>query len=322
MLHLAYIMDAIHKNEWRDNNLCYYAEAITEEIMEIYSTIRGLGNKEIFRDPSNVLNNVFQRLDRLIALDICDKRAEEILSSSQFSSTFEAFTRFRSLYTVKLETEQAKRVLASRDPWGTLQQFAYIANYLQLARTEFQGAGLKPDDRVLFLGCGPLPLSLIVLCARYGLQGVGIEEKRKRAELARRVVEQLGLSGQIEIVEGNHFSLPLKEREKSERVELVMVAAQAEPKQEIFDHLAAMLPAGTKVSYRIYEKGLRRLLDTFSSYEFPWHLEEYLRLRPKPPANNTVVFLTTTTQSRNETILNLGVPVVEAEAVQKCAACC
>ena len=36
------------------------------------------------------------------------------------------------------------------------------------------------------------------------------------------------------------------------------VAAQAEPKKAIFDHLAEVLPAGTKVAYRSYEKGLRQ----------------------------------------------------------------
>ena len=61
----------------------------------------------------------------------------------------------------------------------------------------------------------------------------------------------------------------------------------------IFDHLAEMLPAGTKVSYRIYEKGLRRLLDTFSRYVLPEPFEEYLRISPEPPVNNTVVVLTT-----------------------------
>ena len=33
------------------------------------------------------------------------------------------------------------------------------------------------------------------------------------------------------------------------------------PKDEIFALLASSLPNGAKVSYRIYEKGLRRLMD-------------------------------------------------------------
>ena len=102
------------------------------------------------------------------------------------------------------------------------------------------------------------------------------------------VLRKLGFSDQVRIIDGNHFSLPLEEKS-----ELIMVAAQAEPKKAIFDHLADVLPAGTKVSYRIYEKGLRRLLDTFSRYELPEPFVEYLRISPKPPVNNTVVFLTT-----------------------------
>ncbi len=293
-------MTVIHKNEWIDKNMCYCAESITQEIREIYSAIKDLGDKEIYQDRSNYLKTVFQRLDYLIALDISDKRAEELLSNSEFNSAFDVIAWFRSMYFVKLEIEHAKAILKSRDPWEALKKFTHLPNYLQLARTEYQGSGLKPGERVLFLGSGPLPLSLIVLCHQYGLKGIGIEQEPDRAELSRTVLDKLGLSDRINIIEGNHFTLPLEEKS-----ELIMVAAQAEPKKDIFDHLAKVLPAGTKVSYRIYEKGLRRLLDTFSRYELPEQLEEHLRIRPKPPANNTVVFLTTNGVGYNTTTYGL-----------------
>ena len=279
-------MTVIYKNEWIDKNMCYCAELITQEIREIYSAIKDLKDEEIYHDPSNHLKTVFQRLDYLIALDISDKRAEELLSNSVLNSAFDVITRFRSMYTAKLEIEHAKSILKSRDPFEALKKFAYFTNYLQLARTEYQGSRVKPGERVLFLGSGPLPLSLIILCHQYGLKGIGIEQEPDRAELSRTVLEKLGLSHRIKIIEGNHFSLPLEERP-----ELVIVAAQAEPKKGIFDHLANVLPVGTKVSYRIYEKGLRKLLDTFSRYELPERFKEYLRIRPEPPVNNTVVFL-------------------------------
>jgi len=289
-------MAAIHKNECLSNSICYCAEPIAGELMEIYASISGLKDEEIYRDPTNNLKSIFQRLDYLIALDVCDKRAEEVLSNSGFNSAFDTITRFRSMYTAKLEIEQAKSIIESRKPWKTLNNFTYFTNYLQLARTEYQGSWLKPGDSVLFLGSGPLPMSLIVLCHQYGLRGIGIEQEPERAELSRKVLAKLGLSDRIRIIDGNHLTLPLKEK-----IELVMVAAQAEPKREIFNHLAKVLPAETKVSYRIYEKGLRRLLDTFSRYELPAQFEEYLRVRPKPPANNTVVFLTTNNVEHNTT---------------------
>jgi hypothetical protein len=70
-----------------------------------------------------------------------------------------------------------------------------------------------------------------------------------------------------------------------------MVAAQAEPKEEVFEHLAKVLPKGSKVSYRLYKRGLRRVLDSSSLFEPPVGFEEYLRVQPEPPVNNTVVFL-------------------------------
>ncbi len=254
--------------------------------MAIHHSIKDFVDREIYQDPSGHLKAVFRQLDYLIALDVDNRSAEDILSNSRFNSAFDAISTFRSQYTAELEAEQANSILESKDPWNTLTDFTYLPNYIQLARTESRGAGLKPSDTVLFLGSGPLPLTLIVLCHQHGLNGIGIERDPERVELSRRVLDKLGLSNQIRIINGNHQTLPLEEMP-----ELIMVAAQAEPKKEIFDHLASVLPAGTKISYRTYEKGLRRMLDTFYRYELPGRLKEYQRIHPEPPANNTSVFL-------------------------------
>ncbi|MGP8336880.1 MAG: nicotianamine synthase family protein [Methanosarcinaceae archaeon] len=264
-----------------------FTEKLIEDIFDIYLSIKDLNDKEVLQDSSNHLRTIFQRLDRLISINIDGKSAETILFDSSFNLAFDAITRFRSLYTAKLEIEHAHSILESKYPMEMFKNFNYISNYLKLSRTEFQGAGLKPGDSIVFLGSGPLPLTLMVLCQWYGLKGTGIEQDPDRAELSRKVLEKLGLSDQIEIINGDHLTLPLKSES-----DLIMVAAQAEPKKEIFNHLAMVLPEGTKLSYRIYEKGLRRLLDTFSFFEFPEQFEEYLRVRPEPPVNNTVVFVT------------------------------
>ena len=70
-----------------------------------------------------------------------------------------------------------------------------------------------------------------------------------------------------------------------------MVGADARPKDEIFAHLSDVLPTGTMLSYRIYEKGLRCLLDDQPVFELPPEFKEYVRIRPEPPVNNTSIFL-------------------------------
>ena len=71
----------------------------------------------------------------------------------------------------------------------------------------------------------------------------------------------------------------------------MMVSADACPKDEIFTHLAKTLPNEARLSYRIYEKGLRRLMDDQPVSDLPPELKEYTSIRPEPPVNNTSVFL-------------------------------
>ncbi|MDI9395781.1 MAG: nicotianamine synthase family protein [Euryarchaeota archaeon] len=259
---------------------------LIDELRQISVIVSEPGDEEILESSSEELHAIFIRLDELAALDLDEKSSDAILKSPDFDHLLNTISRFRFLYNLKLEIEQAKDLLESSDPWKTLRNFTFYPNYIQLARTEYTGSGLKPGDCTLFLGSGPLPLSLIVLCREYGLFGIGIEQDGKRAALSRQVISCLGLSENIKIIEGNHFSLPLKNN-----CDLYMVAAQAEPKKEVFKHLAKVLPKGSKVSYRLYEKGLRRILDGSSFFDLPSGFEEYLRVQPEPPVNNTVVFI-------------------------------
>jgi len=262
------------------------AAPLIAELRHVYTLVRDLSEEDVLESSSPEIQTAFKRLDELVALEVDEESTERIIKSPGFDSLLISISNFRYLYNLKLEIEKAKSILASRNPWETLQNFAFYPNYLQLARTEYTGSCLKPEDCVLFLGSGPLPLSLITLCHEHGIRGTGIEQGGTRANLSREVVSRLGLSESIRIIEGNHFCLPLKTR-----CELYMVAAQAEPKKEIFGHLAKVLPKGSKVSYRLYEKGLRKILDGSILFELPAGFEEYLKIQPEPPVNNTVVFL-------------------------------
>lgn len=260
--------------------------SLITELRQISDLVNTISEKAILESSSFEVHSAFKRLDELAALEIDNQSTEAILKRSDFDSLINVISQFRFSYNLKLEIEKAKSLLESSNPWETLRSFAFYPNYLQLAKTEYTGSGLKPGDHVLFLGSGPLPLSLIALCQAYGVRGTGIEQDEKRASLSREVISRLRLSENIRIIEGNHFSLPLEIG-----FNLYMVAAQAEPKKEIFEHLAKILSKGSMISYRTYEKGLRKILDTNIRFELPAGFEEYLRVQPESPVNNTVVFL-------------------------------
>jgi len=267
------------------------SESIVGEILSLYREIRSLSEKEILYGSSDHSARMFQKLDSLITLDLGSNVVFNLLSKQELEPIFAHINRFRNLYTVRLETEYANEIIASKLPWNVLEEFPFYRNYLMLVRTEYEGLGLKPGNRVYFLGSGPLPLTLIVFLKRYRIKGTGIEQDSTRAKLSIKALDKLGLSKDITIINGNHFSLNAIDFMNSDTgARAVMIAAQAEPKKEILDHLLNVMPVGSKISCRIYEKGLMKLLNRNFLLDLPEGFEEY-RIQPEPPTYNTVIFL-------------------------------
>ncbi len=268
-------------------------QTIKEEFLAIYDSIRHLTDDQLLHGPTETFTPHFKRLNALGAEEVDDETAEKLRRDQELQTVIQHISHLKRLNGLRMEIESTKAIINSHDPWDELERFIYYPNYLELARMEYNGAGLEPDDHVVFLGSGPLPLSLISLCKKYGITGTGIEKFQEYADLSQRLIKALKLDQHINIIHGDHFTLPL-----STGCSLIMVGADALPKDEIFAHIAAKLPEGTRVSYRIYEKGLRRLMDIHSTIELPPGLREYARVRPKPPVNNTSVFVIRTSESQ------------------------
>jgi hypothetical protein len=261
-------------------------ETIKKQLLQIFSSCRHLTEDQILNHPQDLFHIHVETLNRLATLEIDDQEVEALIADRSLKPAIWQIARLKRVHGLRMERQRAQSIMDSSAPWEVLKGFIYYLNYLRLAEMESRGAGLSRDDRVVFLGSGPLPLSLIALVNRCAIKGVGIEKDPFNAELSRKVLATLALSEQIEIILGDHFELPLPHP-----CSLVMVGADAIPKEEIFAHLAQSLPNGMKLSYRIYEKGLRRLFDMDHVGKLPQPLKEYRRIRPRPPVNNTSVFV-------------------------------
>lgn len=265
---------------------------ILGEILKLYEEIKDLPEKEVLYGSSDLYESLFQRLNSLITLDLKDNTVQDLLDNRELEPIFISIYRFRNLYTIRLETGYADNILASKSPWKVLEEFPFYGNYLKLVRTEYEGFGLRPGDRILFLGSGPLPLTLIIFLKQYGVKSTGIEQDPVRADLSKRVLKKLEVSGDISILNGNHFSLSKEDLINPDSgTRAIMIAAQAEPKKEIFEHLLEVMPVGSRISCRIYEKGLSALLNRNCLFNLPESFEEQARLHPEPPVYNTVIFL-------------------------------
>ncbi len=258
--------------------------AVRRALAETHRAAAPLSDADILEGPREDLEAAFTALDRLAALDVPDGVVDRVLRDPSLADALRSVHRLRRLFGLRLEIERAEAVLRSPDPWQTLQAFPFYPNYELLADMEARVADLGPGHTVVFLGSGPLPLSLVMLARRHGVRGLGIERDRGLWGLSSRLLERLGLTGQVRIEHGDHRMLPLPGP-----ADLVMVAAAATPQEEIFGHLARALPEGALVSHRVYEHGLRRLLDLRGGFRPPPVFREIRRIPPRPPVNNTVV---------------------------------
>ena len=259
---------------------------IKNRFMDIYAALSHVSAASLLHGEQAQAYPCFSALDHLAVMDVDDREAEKIRRDEALRPVLAHISRLKRTNGLRLEIRNAETIIHSLDPWAVIKQFVYYPNYLELARMESRGGGLSSGDRVVFLGSGPLPLTLISLCTQYKIEGIGIEQNAEYADLSRRLIAALGLTQHIRIIEGNHFSLPLPEE-----CRLIMIGADAMPKEEIFSCLSDHLADGTRLSYRIYEKGLRRLLDVQSDFKLPPDFTEYTRIRPTPPVNNTSVFV-------------------------------
>lgn len=264
-------------------------DVVKKEVLDIYEALAHIDPDSLLEGRHEEAYPYFGRLDRMAAMDMDDCRAQILRTDPVLQPALAHISLLKRTNGLRLEIRHARDLIDSAAPWEAIKQFVYYPNYLELARMEYTGANLCSGDRVVFLGSGPLPLTLISLCARYQVLGVGIEQCREYANLSRQLVHALDLDRQIRILDGNHFSLPLPEP-----CQLIMIGADARPKEEIFGHLLNVLEKGTTLSYRIYEKGLRRFLDAQSGFKLPAGFKEITRVRPKPPVNNTSIFVVKT----------------------------
>lgn len=262
------------------------ALSVKNDFLDIYEAVKHYTDDDILKNSEEIFRLHLEKLYQLLSLPVEDYLVTEMLSDTHFKNAMHHLTHIKTMHGLSLEIARAEKIIRAENPRKFMESFPFFPNYRTLARTEAKVAGLSPGERAVFIGCGPLPLSLICFYREMGVRGIGIEKDENYAKLAKQVITTLKLTDYVQIMTGNHYSLPLEEI-----CRLAMVGADAIPKKDIFNHLAKVLPRGSKIAYRIYEKGLRRLVDNKPISELPEGLKEYARIRPEPPVNNTTVFL-------------------------------
>ena len=210
--------------------------------------------------------------------------AKHILDDEKMNNALKLIRKFYLYIGARLETSNAMEIIKSDDPKATLDTFHFYERYQGLLTNESKLAHWHEDKTFVFVGSGPLPLTLILFREKFGCKCIGIEIQEDVAELSREVIKKLGLDDGIEILVGDETLL------KDIDFDILMVAAFAEPKERVFANVWEIVDEKTPVLVRTYS-GMRAILYAPLTDTILRGFHKEIMLLPIGNSNNTSVLL-------------------------------
>ena len=208
--------------------------------------------------------------------------AKHILDDEKMNNALKLIRKFYLYIGARLETSNAMEIIKSDDPKATLDTFHFYERYH--LTNESKLAHWHDDKTFVFVGSGPLPLTLILFREKFGCKCIGIEIQEEVAELSREVIQKLGLDDGIEIMVGDETLL------KDIDFDILMVAAFAEPKERVFANVWEIVDEKTPVLVRTYS-GMRAILYAPLTDTILRGFHKEIMLLPIGNSNNTSVLL-------------------------------
>ena len=267
-------------------------QEIRSNCKEIFYSIKTLSENEILNVSEIKITEKLNLLIFYSGIPFSKKFADELHVKPGFANTSILMNKIMFNDGVRRERMQAEFITASPNPWEVFNN-RFGIGYEHLVTKEYVGANLKSNAKIVFLGSGPAPITLILFWKLFGVKSIGVEINSETADISRKLINSLDLNDQITIITGDHFSKTIVEE-----CDHLIIASDAEPKEEIFNQLAETLPNGKTLSYRLVEpkNDNQTTLATIvlnKEQEFFLH-PSFQQYRYEPPSKNvlnTIIFI-------------------------------
>jgi ubiquinone/menaquinone biosynthesis C-methylase UbiE len=112
---------------------------------------------------------------------------------------------------------------------------------------EIKRAGISSTDKILVIGCGILPSTIIILAEETQAYLTGIDINSKITNLAKSYINKKRFSNRIDILVGDGVNYPVNE------FDVIFIAINVWPINQILQHLAQNMKSGSKFIYREFE---------------------------------------------------------------------
>ncbi|MDH4317149.1 MAG: nicotianamine synthase [Desulfobulbaceae bacterium] len=259
---------------------------IKPRIIDFAYKIKAYSHKELSGMDLERLYGTYQLLDDLAHLQTGYYLAELILREPEINRWLPTIRSYYTLFFSIHELQLARDILASKNPWGVVTSFPLYNRYDTLIKNQMAAMSLTDNSKLAFIGCGSVPMSIILMSGKYNLTCVGIDCSPTAVELASKVIDHLGLSRSVSVLHGNESLL------RSIDWNIVLVAALAEPKKLIFENIKNLIREREDqplVIFRTYTGMKRVLYDSVKDTDIKGY-KIINEIYPVDRVNNTTVF--------------------------------
>ena len=260
-------------------------EIIKPHIMAFAKRIKSYSQEMLLALSPEDLYQLYQLLDDVAHMETGIHLGELILGEPDIRGVLPMIRSYYTIFFSIHEVHLAEELLKSDTPWVTLKSFPLYPRYEALVRNQIEDVHTTQDIKLVFIGGGAVPISLILMSRFYGIRPVGLDSSFEAVKLSKKVIQRLGLEKEIEIVHGDDTHL--KELDWN----VILVAALTEPKARIFQNIRKVLKVRrhAAVIFRTYT-GMRAILYEPVQQSDIEGFKIVKEILPTGLVNNTTVF--------------------------------
>jgi len=107
----------------------------------------------------------------------------------------------------------------------------YTKFFEKMTLDEFEMVEIKKEHKILHVGCGAVPNTLLILAGNMEAHFVGIDRDKKAVEKAREMVKKYGLDEKIKIEKGDAMLYPLSD------FDVIIISLGVEPREKVFERI-------------------------------------------------------------------------------------
>ncbi|RJQ82600.1 methyltransferase domain-containing protein [Pseudonocardiaceae bacterium YIM PH 21723] len=230
------------------------ARVSVAEILDVHRELSALRSHA----PSEITDPHFAELMRM-SISSSGENTDDLIHDHRVEAVLPDLRRFYASGSYQRELAHSLRVINASDPHAAFAEVPYYENYRKLLAFEVGGtlASVNPrPQRVLMIGCGPMPITLVFLSEMLQCEVSGIDISPEACTLARKFCRTLGTDVTVHETDVLDFYA-------YEQFDVVLLGASVgldkELRLRIIKHLSEGMASGSALVVRTAH-GMRRLL--------------------------------------------------------------